>query len=99
MFRLSLGRRDRARDDERERVIAGLKARLRAALALGDDDGLTVNEIACADPGCPAGVETVVLVMRRGDRTRALKIPKTMDEVDDADIAAALTETQKGLAA
>ena len=43
------------------------------ALALGADDLVAVNEIACTDPACP-GLETVVLVMASGEKTRAIKI-------------------------
>ena len=44
----------------------------RAALGLGEDDTVTVNEIACTDPACP-GIETVILVMRAGEPTQAFK--------------------------
>src|SRR3954469_231118 len=39
-----------------------------------------VNEIACTDPACP-GVETVILIMRPGQKTRACKIQKPLDQV------------------
>jgi len=98
MFGLNLRLR-RERDDAQRRLAEALKTRLRERLALAPDDGLAVNEIACADPGCPAGIETVVLIMRRGERTRALKILKPMGEVEDADIAAALAAMPESLAA
>jgi hypothetical protein len=53
--------------------VARVKAWVVDALALGPDDQVTVNEIACADPACP-GLETVVLVMASGEKTRAIKI-------------------------
>ncbi|GMA79393.1 hypothetical protein GCM10025880_58100 [Methylorubrum aminovorans] len=46
-------------------------------------DALSVNEIACADPGCP-DVETVVLVMRAGEPTRALRFRGPLDDLDEA---------------
>ena len=49
-----------------ERISAGS-----AALASARID-VTVNEIACNDPACP-GLETVILVMREGAKTRAYK--------------------------
>src|SRR4051812_33058594 len=50
---------------------------------------LVVNEIACLDPACP-GLETVILVMEPGRKTRALKVAKAMDAVTYQDIRAAL---------
>jgi hypothetical protein len=88
MFRLSLKARP-ARCDETRRVAASLEARLAELLGLGEGDHVTVNEIACADMGCP-DVETVVLVMRRGERTRALKIPKAARLVEEADLQTAI---------
>ncbi|MGY2048077.1 hypothetical protein [Methylobacterium sp. JK268] len=71
--------------------IAALKARLAPSLALGPDDALSVSELACADPGCPE-VETVVLVMREGERSRAVRVPRPLAEIDEADIAALCAE-------
>ncbi|WP_406854868.1 hypothetical protein ABEG18_20305 [Alsobacter sp. KACC 23698] len=53
--------------------VARVKGWVIEALALGPDDRVTVNEIACTDPACP-GLETVVLVMASGEKTRAVKI-------------------------
>ena len=50
-----------------------------------------MNEIACADPGCP-DTETVILLMRAGQPTRALKIGKPIEAVTDADIGVAERE-------
>lgn len=77
----------RARSAERAEVAARLKRALVAALSLTEADAIAVNEIACADPGCP-DMETVVLVMRAGLPTRALRIQRPMEAVDAADIAA-----------
>lgn len=75
----------RARSAERAATAAELKRVLSAALQLGEADALAVNEIACADPGCP-DMETVVLVMRAGLPTRALRIRCPMDAVGPTDI-------------
>jgi hypothetical protein len=61
----------------------------RAALQASDDTAFTVNEIICADPGCP-GIETVILVMKPGEKTRAYKISKSLNEVTEQDIGQAL---------
>ena len=56
-------------------------------LALGTT--ATVNEIVCLDASCP-GVETIMLVMEPGQKTRAHKIAKAMDEVTELDVREAL---------
>ncbi|MGC5779286.1 hypothetical protein [Methylobacterium sp. NFXW15] len=85
----------RARSAERSALAARLKAEIAPALGLGPDDSLSVNEIACADPGCP-DMETIVLVMRVGQPTRALRVRKVMEDVTDADIAALVEEEKAG---
>lgn len=60
--------------------VAALKEALRAHLALAAEDELTVSEIAC--PACgPDAVETVALVMRRGEGTIALKSPHALRDL------------------
>ena len=81
----------RTRSAERSALAARLKGEIAPHLGLGPDDALSVNEIACADPGCP-DMETIVLVMRVGQPTRALRIRKPMEAVDAADIAALAAE-------
>jgi hypothetical protein len=78
---------DPARVDA-SRAVAGL---IRARLALGGDDHVTVSEIACGDPAC-GGAETVALVMRAGAKTEAVKFMKPMAQVTDADVAAAFAD-------
>ncbi|CAN1536564.1 hypothetical protein MCEMSEM23_01593 [Rhabdaerophilaceae bacterium] len=46
---------------------------------------LTISEIDCADPGCP-GLETIILVMREGEATQAVKITKGMDVITEDDV-------------
>ncbi|MGU3468533.1 hypothetical protein ACLBXO_27150 [Methylobacterium sp. C33D] len=81
----------RARSAERAAIAARLKQELRTALGLADADALAVNEIACADPGCP-DMETIVLVMRAGAPTRALRIRRPIDAVNSDDVAALVAE-------
>ena len=58
---------------------------------LGQDPpvSLTISEIDCGDPVCP-GIETIILVMREGEATQAVKIRKPMVEVSEADLHDAL---------
>jgi hypothetical protein len=72
--------------DAAERV----KAWAAAAAELPADAVLAVNEIVCADPACP-GVETVVLLMRPGRKTRACKVQKALAEVTEQDLREALS--------
>lgn len=85
----------RTRSAERVETAARLKEALRTALDLGEADTLAVNEIACADPGCP-DMETIVLVMRAGAPTRGLRARKPMDLIDATDIAALVAEDRGG---
>ena len=52
---------------------------------MSPDATLAINEIACTDPGCP-GIETVILVMEAGRKTRAHKIAKPLDAVTEPDV-------------
>jgi hypothetical protein len=70
-------------------AVERVKELARSALQVSPDTAFAVNEIVCKDPGCP-GLETVILVMEPGRKTRALKVPKPLDEVAEQDILAAL---------
>ena len=72
-----------------KQAVDRVKELARSALKGSPDTAFAVNEIACNDPGCP-GIETVILVMEPGQKTRALKIPKVLDEVMEQDILKAL---------
>jgi hypothetical protein len=77
-----LGRREGEPDPDQARIKA-------AALAyLPEGSSVTVNEIFCPDPGCP-DLETVILVMRAGEKTWACKIAKPMEAVTEQDLAGA----------
>jgi methyl coenzyme M reductase beta subunit len=83
----SLGRRKEAAVSESSKRIAGA---VREALKLGEEDAVTVSQIDCGDPACEGGAETFILVMRKGERTKAVKISKAMRLVSDEDVAKAL---------
>ncbi len=70
-------------------AIERVKDLARGALQVPAGTAFAVNEIACNDPACP-GIETVVLVMEPGRKTRALKVAKPLDEVTEQDIRDAL---------
>lgn len=70
-------------------ATAKVKDWARAALCVHEDTAFAVNEIACTDPACP-GIETIILVMEPGVKTRACKIAKGLSDVTQEDVAAAL---------
>ena len=82
----------RRRDDASSATSKAVAALARETLCLGEDDAVTVSEISCGDPQCAGGAETIILVMRVGEKTRAAKISKAMALVQPADVAAALKE-------
>lgn len=65
---------------EAKRTAERLKAQVRDLLGLPETAAIAVNEIICADPACP-GMETVILVMKPGEKTRAYKLQMAMAEV------------------
>ena len=81
-------RERRAQAEERAMLVAGIKPRVRTAFGLGEADTIAINEIACPDPGCP-DIETVILIMRPGRKTQAVKIAGPLAQVGDADLAQA----------
>jgi hypothetical protein len=70
-------------------AVQRVKDWTRSALQAAPDTAFAVNEIACTDPSCP-GIETVILVMEPGVKTRAYKVAKALDEVTEQDISDAL---------
>ena len=70
-------------------AVARVKACVLDLLSPPAGTALAVNEIACLDPACP-GLETVILVMEPGRKTRAYKVAKALDAVTEQDIREAL---------
>jgi hypothetical protein len=70
-------------------AVDRVKGWTRDALEASPDTVFAVNEIACADPACP-GVETVILIMEAGIKTRVLKVNKALHDVTEPDIRQAL---------
>ena len=61
------------------------------ALALNEATLISVNELACREPGCPPR-ETVILVMPEGAAPIRARIHKAMSEVTADDVRTALAE-------
>jgi hypothetical protein len=68
-----------------------LKAVVRDVLGLDGRHTVMVQQLACAEPGCPP-VETVVAVLATGEVPRRWTIHKPLSDVTANDIRAALTE-------
>ena len=84
----------RARSSEKVALSGRLKAEFFAAMALREEDSLHLNEIACPDPGCP-DLETVILVMRMSEPTRAFRIRRTMEAIAPEDVARVAAEERE----
>lgn len=72
-----------------------MKRLAESILALAPGSELTVSEITCYDPDCP-GTETVILVMRPGQRTVAAKIGEPAADVTEQALRAALVASGVG---
>jgi hypothetical protein len=79
----SLGRRRDPLASETSKRIAAL---VREALQLEEEAAVTVSEIDCGDDACEGGAETFILLMRKGQRTKAAKVSKAMTLVSDEDV-------------
>ncbi|CAD5281596.1 conserved hypothetical protein [Bosea sp. 62] len=73
-------------------AAARVKRQVRELLGLPENAVIAVNEILCADPACP-GTETVILVMKPGEKTRAFKAQMGLAELTPEALAEALSAT------
>lgn len=87
---MGLFRLGRSKEKTGSEISKRIAARAREILALGEEDAVTVSQIDCGDPACEGGAETFILIMRKGQRTKAAKISKAMAYVSDDDVAGAL---------
>ena len=72
-------------------AAAQVKRQVRDLLGLPESAVIAVNEILCADPACP-GTETVILVMKPGEKTRAFKIQMGLAELTPEALVQALSD-------
>ena len=59
---------------------------VRAVLAVEEDTVITVNELRCAEPGCP-DVESVIGLLAAGRPTRRFRLLKPLAAITATDIA------------
>lgn len=86
---LPMGRR--AQKGGYPQAVQELKQQTRSLLGLTDDVTVSVSELTCRDPGCP-DVETVVAVLREGQKPAIARIHKSILEVRLDDLKAALKD-------
>lgn len=67
-----------------------LLAAVRLHFGLREIDGVSISQIACSHPEC-GEAETVILVMREGEKTQAYKILKPLQDVGQEDLAQLVT--------
>ncbi len=67
---------------------------VRATLGLGEQAAVTVQQLACSEPGCPP-IETKLIVLGEGPGRR-WTIHAPVSEVDDATVRTLLTDLPEG---
>lgn len=70
---------------------AEIKAWVRAQFDLPDEVVVAVTELACRDDGCP-DIETVIGIMRPGEKVETYRIHKPVAEIEANDVSAALAK-------
>jgi hypothetical protein len=88
---LGLFRRREPRDAE---AVGRIKAATARLLALPESTAVTVSEILCPDPACP-DLETVILVMRAGEKAAAYKVRRPLADVTEQDLQEALVSSEQ----
>lgn len=66
--------------------LQNIKAWTRSAYGLDDGVTISVAEIACREEGCP-DIETVIGIMRPGERIETIRLHKPLIDVSIEDIA------------
>jgi hypothetical protein len=80
-------------DPARGRRAAEIAELARVTLGLPDDVAVTVQQLSCAEPGCPP-VETVIAVLAAPPRRWTIHRP--LAEIDDALVTSRLTHPHPG---
>jgi hypothetical protein len=68
---------------------SALRQIVREELGLGEDDTLTVSEMACTKDGCPP-VETVISIFPAGEESYLIRVCKAIADVEPMDVLTAL---------
>jgi hypothetical protein len=73
----------------RTNAVLELTLQVRAILDVDDDAVVSISEHDCGDPEC-GGLQTVILVLRPGQPTKAVRIAKPSESVTRHDLSEAL---------
>lgn len=73
-----------------------IKAWVRELCRLDDDVVVSITELACRDDGCP-DVETVIGIMRPGEKIETVRIHRPISEVTREDAAGAVRDRNRAL--
>ena len=68
---------------------SALRQIVREELDLGEDDTITVSEMACTKPGCPP-METVISIFPPDEETYSIRVCKAIADVEPMDVLTAL---------
>ncbi len=66
-----------------------LRRIVREELDLGEDDAVTVSEMACSKPGCPP-METVISIFPAAGETYLVRVCKAIVDVEPMDVLTSL---------
>ena len=75
--------------------VPALKAAVRDVLGLGEEHAVVIQELACAEPGCPP-VETVIGVLAAGGPARRWTLHQPLSSLTAEAVRSALTEGDTG---
>jgi hypothetical protein len=75
--------------------VPALKAAVRDVLGLGDEHAIVIQELTCAEPGCPP-VETVIGVLAAGRPARRWTLHQPLSGLTAEAVRSALTEGDTG---
>ena len=75
--------------------VPALKAAVRDVLGLGDEHAIVIQELTCAEPGCPP-VETVIGVLAAGAPARRWTLHQPLSGLTAEAVRSALTEGDTG---
>jgi hypothetical protein len=70
---------------------AALKTVVRDTLQLRADHTIVIQQLACAEPGCPP-VETVIAVLTEGEPARRWTLHQPLSDLTPDNLRAALTQ-------
>jgi hypothetical protein len=84
-----------ARPPRRPPQLSALKQAVRHLLGVDDDTTVMVQQLTCAEPGCPP-LETVIAVLPPDGPARRWTLHRPAEQVTEDDLRALLTTAPEG---